>query len=101
VYRRLSLSLLQLLRGLPKILAQASVIVDQLGVIENEVLPDETLQRRRLLVELPARTPCLRSLQHRLLALGSEAVEADDQLNQRVQQREADEQETEQDELEK
>ncbi len=98
--RAIERKLLQLLRRLPEILAQASVIVDQLRVVENEVLADEALQRRRLFVELPARAPRLRGLQHRLLALRAEAIEADDQLDQRVQQRQADEQESEQDELE-
>ncbi len=92
--------LLQLLRGLVKILAQTCVIVDQLRIVENEMLADESLQRRCLLVELPARAPRLSCLQHRLLALRPEAIEADDQLDQRVEQREADEQEAEQDELE-
>ena len=92
--------LLQLLRGLVKILAQTCVIVDQLRIVENEMLADEPLQRRCLLVELPARAPRLRCLQDRLLALRPEPIEADDQLDQRVEQREADEQEAEQDELE-
>jgi len=58
--------LLQLLRGLVKILAQTCVIVDQLRIVENEMLADEPLQRRCLLVELPARAPRLRCLQDRL-----------------------------------
>ncbi|TMH66275.1 MAG: hypothetical protein E6H55_01905 [Betaproteobacteria bacterium] len=98
--RALQRQLLQLLRGLLKILPQARVIVDELRIVENEMLADQSLQRRRLLVELPARAPRLRRLQDRLLALRSEAIEADDQLDQRVEQRKADEQETEQDELE-
>jgi len=99
--RAIERKLLQLLRRLPEVLAQARVIVDELRIVENEVLANESFQRGRLLVELPAGASGLRGLQHGLLALGPEAVEADDQLDQRVQQRQADEQETEQNELEK
>ena len=52
--------LLQLLRRLLEILPQPRVIVDELRIVENEMLADESLQRRRLLVELPARAPRLR-----------------------------------------
>jgi hypothetical protein len=41
----------------------------------------------------------LRGLQHRLLTLRSEPIEADDQLDERVKQRQADQEETEEDEL--
>ena len=64
------------------------------------MLAHEALERRRLLVELPAGAAGLRRLQHCLLALRPEAVEADDQLDQRIEQRQADQQEAEQDELE-
>ncbi len=93
--------LLQLLRGLPEILAQARVVFDELRIVQNQVLTDDALERGRLLVELPARAPGLRGLQYRLLTLRSETVEAYDQLDQRVEQRQADEEKTEQDELEK
>ena len=93
--------LLQLLRGLTKILAQARVVFDELRIVENQVLPNDTLERGRLLIELTARAPGLRCLQYRLLALRSETVEAHDQLDQRVEQRQADEKKPEQDELEK
>ena len=64
------------------------------------MLAHQPLQRRRLLVELAAGAPRLRRLQHRLLALRAQSVEADDQFDERVQQRQADQQESEQDELE-
>jgi len=92
--------LTQQVRRSAEVLPQASVILDELGIVEYQVLPDETLQRRRLLVKLAAGAPGLRRLEHRLLALRAEAIEAYDQFDERVQQRKADEQESEQDEFE-
>ena len=89
-----------MLRGGAKILAQPRVILDQLRILENQVLANQALERRRLLIELPARASRLRRLHHGLLSLRSEPVEADDELDERVQQRETDQQEPEQDELE-
>ena len=40
------------------------------------MLPDQSLQRALLLLELPARAARLRRLLHRLLALRLEAIEA-------------------------
>ena len=90
----------QLLRGLPKIEPQARVIVDQLWIVENQMLTHQAFERCRLFVELPAGVAGLRRLQYRLLALRSQTIEADDQLDQRVEQGQADQQEAEQDELE-
>jgi len=92
--------LLQLLRGLPEILTQSPVVLDELRVVQNQVLAHDALQRDGLLVELAARASGLRCLQYRLLALRAEPIEAYDQFNQRVQKRQTDQQETEQDELE-
>ena len=64
------------------------------------MLAHQALQRGRLLVELTTGASGLRGLQHCLLTLRSQAVEADDQLDQRIQQRQADQQKSEQDELE-
>ena len=73
---------------------------ERLPTVEDQVLADKALERRRLLVELAAGAPRLRSLQHSLLALRRQAIEADNQFDQRVEQRQADQQEAEQDELE-
>ena len=89
-----------MLRGRAEVLAQASVVLDQLRIFENQVLAHESLQRRRLFVELAAGATRLRRLQHGLLTLRAQAVEADDQFDQRVQQRQTDQQESEQDEFE-
>ena len=90
----------ELLRRLAKIEPQACVVVDELRILENQMLTHQAFERCRLLVELSAGVPGLRRLQYRLLALRSETIETDDQLDQRVEQRQADEQEAEQDELE-
>ena len=91
---------LQLLRRCAEVLPQAAVVFNQLRVLQNQVLAHEPLERRRLLVELAAGAARLRGLQHRLLALRAQSVEADDQFNERIEQRQADQQESEQDELE-
>ena len=93
--------LLQLLRGLSEIPAQTRVVFDELRIVENQVLANDALERGGLLVELPARAAGLRGLQYRLLTLRSKPVEAHDQLDQRVEQRQADKKKPEQDELEK
>ena len=90
----------ELLRSLAKIEPQACVVVDELRILENKVLTHQAFERCRLLVELSAGVPRLRRLQYGLLTLRSETIETDDQLDQRVEQRQADEQEAEQDELE-
>ena len=64
------------------------------------MLARDALERRRLLVQQAARAPRLRGLQHFLPALRFEPVERQDQLGERVDERQADEQEAEQDELE-
>ena len=64
------------------------------------MLTHQAFERCRLFVELPAGVAGLRRLQYRLLALRSQTIEADDQLDQRVEQGQADQQEAEQDELE-
>src|SRR5207248_7492581 len=91
--------LLELLRCLAKVLAQPRVILDKLRVVEDQMLAHDALQSRRLLVELATRSSGLGGLHDRLLALGAEAIEAHDQLDQRVQQRQADEKKTEENEL--
>ena len=64
------------------------------------MLARDALERRRLLVQQPARAPRLRGLQHFLPSLRFEPVERKDQLGERVDERQADQQEAEQDELE-
>ena len=98
--RAVEWQLRELLRGLPKIEPQARVVVDQLRIFENQMLTHQALERCRLFVELSAGVAGLRRLQYRLLALRSQAIETDDQLDQRVEQGQADQQEAEQDELE-
>jgi hypothetical protein len=63
------------------------------------MLADHALEHRGLFIELTARASRLRGLQHRLLTLRSKPIEADDQLDERVKQRQADQEETEEDEL--
>ncbi len=89
----------ELLRGLAEVDPQARIVLDQLRIIEYQILANQSLERRRLLVELPAGAARLRRLQHGLLTLRAKAIEADDQLHQRVEQRQADQQEAEQNEL--
>ena len=64
------------------------------------MLADHALESRCLFIELSAGAPGLSGLQYRLLTLGGEPVDAHDELHQRVQQRQADQEETEEDELE-
>jgi hypothetical protein len=98
--RRVERKLLQLLCSLPEVVTYAAVILDELRVFQDQVLPHQTLERGRLLVELTAGASGLRRLQDSLLTLRSQAIEAYDQLDERVQERQTDQQETEQDELE-
>jgi hypothetical protein len=90
----------QLLRRLPEILPQSPVIVDQLRIVEDQLLADQALERRRLFIKLTAGTAGLRRLQHCLLTLRPESVEADDQFDQRIEQGQTYQQEAEQNELE-
>jgi hypothetical protein len=64
------------------------------------LLTDESLERCRLFVELSAGSSGLRGLQDRLLTLGPQAIEADDEFDQCVKQRQTHQQEAEQNELE-
>ena len=89
----------QLLRRLPEILAQPTVVLDKLRVVENEMLADQTLEGGRLLVELSAGTSRLCGLEHRLLTLRSQAIEADNEFDQCIKQRQTDQKESEQDEF--
>jgi ABC-type phosphate transport system auxiliary subunit len=90
----------ELLRRQAELLAQPPVLVKQRRVFENQLLPRDALERRRLLVKLATRASRLRGLQHFLPALRFEPVERKNQLRERVDERQADEQEAEQDELE-
>ena len=90
----------ELSRRLAKFLAQARVFIEQCVVLEDQLLARDALERRRLLVEQPARAAGLRRLQHFLASLRFEAIERQDQFGERVDERQADEQEAEQDELE-
>ena len=90
----------ELPRRRAELLPYAAVVVEQRAVLENQVLADDALERRRLLEQLAARAPRLRSLLDRLLSLLLQPIERDDQLDQRVDERQADEQEAQQDELE-
>ena len=64
------------------------------------MLPHDALERSRLLEQLPARASRLRRLLHRLATLRLQLVERQDQLAQRVEQRQAHQQEAQQDEFE-
>ena len=99
--RKSQSKLLELLRGLPEILTQAPVVLDELRIVENQMLADDALEGGCLLVELPAGAPGLRGLEHRLLALRAQSIEADDELDEGVEQRQADEEKPEENELEK
>ena len=66
----------ELLRRLPEFLAHPAVVVEQRAVVEDQVLADDALERRRLLEELPAGAARLRGLLHRLLPLRLQALEA-------------------------
>ena len=84
----------------PEFLPDAIVVVEQCAVVENEMLAHDALERSRLLEELAARSPRLRRLLHRFATLRLELVERKDELAQRIEQRQAYQQEAEQDELE-
>jgi hypothetical protein len=90
----------ELRRRGPELLPDAVVIVEQRAVVENQMLPYDALERARLLEELPACPPRLRRLLHRLAALRLQLVERQDQFAQRVEQRQAHEQEAQQNEFE-
>ena len=92
--RAIERQLLQLLSRLTKVLPQPRVILHELRIIEDQVLAYNALQGRRLFVELATRSTRLRCLHDGLLALRAEAIEAHDQLDQRIQQRQADEKKT-------
>ena len=85
---------------LQEVLAHAPVVLEQRRVLEDDLLAREPLERGRLLEQQPARAPGLRRLQHLLAALRGEPVQRQDELAQRVEQRQAHEQEAQQDELE-
>src|SRR6266536_1312802 len=91
----------ELARGAPELLAQAHVIVDERAVLENQELSHYALQRDGLLEQLAARASGLRRLLHGLLSLQLQPIERKDQLRKRVDQRQADQQETQQNEFEK
>ena len=89
------------LRGrAPEFLADAIVVVEQRAVLENQMLPHDALERSRLLEQLPAGASGLGRLLHCFPALRLQPIERKDQLAQRVQQRQADQKEAEQDEFE-
>ena len=90
----------KLRRGRAEFLADAIVVVEQRAVVENQMLPHDALERSRLLEQLAARAPRLRGLLHRLTALRLQLIEREDQLAQRIEQRQAHQQETQQDEFE-
>ena len=90
----------ELARGRAELLPHAVVVVDQRAVVEDELLAHDPLERRRLLEQQARGARGLRGLQHLLAALRREAVEREDELRERVEQRQADEQEAHQDELE-
>ena len=90
----------ELRRGAPEFLADAIVVVEQRAVLENQMLPHDALERSRLLEELPAGASRLGRLLHRLATLRLQLVERQDQLAQRVEQRQAHQQEAKQDEFE-
>ena len=90
----------ELRRRRPEFLAHAIVVVEQRAVVENQMLAHDALERPRLLEELPARAPRLRRLLHRFASLRLQLVERQDELAQRIEQRQAHQQEAEQDEFE-
>jgi hypothetical protein len=89
------------LRGrAPEFLADAIVVVEQRAVFENQVLPHDALERSRLLEQLAAGASRLGGLLHGLPTLRLQLIERQDQLAQRVEQRQAHQKEAEQDEFE-
>ena len=84
-----------------ELLAEAAVVVEQRVVFEDQVLAHDALERHRLLEQLTARSPGLRRLLHRLAPLRLQLVERQDQLAQRVDERQAHQEEAQQDEFEK
>ena len=91
-------------RELPRrdaeIFTHVRVIFEQQVVFENEVLARNALERRRLFEHQTARPPRLGRLQHFRAGLRRQAVERQDQFGECVDQRQADQQEAQQDELE-
>ena len=79
----------ELIRRRAKFLADAAVVVEQRAVVENQILADDALERHRLLEELTARAPGLRRLLHGFASLRLQLIERQDQLAQRVDERQA------------
>mgnify|MGYP005818362943 CR=1 FL=1 len=90
----------ELRAGRAEILPDLAVVVEQRGIVEDDLLAHDPLERRRLLEEEPARARGLRGLQHFLAALRRESIDRQQQLRERVKQRQAHQQERQQDELE-
>jgi hypothetical protein len=90
----------QLLRRLQELVAHAPVVFEQRRVFQDDLLPGEPFEVRRLLEQQAALASRLRCLQHLLAALRGEAIERQHQFRQRVHERQADEEKAQQDELE-
>ncbi len=86
--------------GIVELLAQPAVIVDQRRVVEDQLLAHDALERGCLFEQQPAGARGLRRLQHFLAALRCEPVDGQQELGERVQERQAHQQERQQDELE-
>jgi hypothetical protein len=78
----------------------AIVVVEQCAVVENQMLPHDAFERSRLLEQLAARATRLRGLLHGLAALRLQLIERQDELAERIEQRQAHQQEAQQDEFE-
>ena len=85
---------------LAEFLADAAVVLQQRRVVEDEVLAHDALERDRMLVELAAGAARFRGLRHRLLRLRLQPVERQDQFRQRIDERQAHQQEAQQNEFE-
>src|SRR6185437_12560526 len=90
----------ELSSGRAKFLSDARVVVEQRAVVENQILADDPLERHRLLEKLTARAPGLRCLLHGFASLRLQLIERQNQLAERVDERQGHQQEAQQDELE-
>ena len=76
-----------------KVLAHMSVVVEERVVLEDQMLASNPFERCRLLEHQSARPAGLRGAQHFGARLRREAIERQNQLGERVDERQADEQE--------
>ncbi|HVH17396.1 MAG TPA: hypothetical protein VNF72_03770 [Myxococcota bacterium] len=90
----------ELRAGGAELLAHATVVVEERGIVEDELLAHDALERGRLLEQEAAGACRLRRGEHLLAALRGQAVDREQKLGERVQERQAHQQERQQNELE-